>query len=126
MIPDPDQTPHQSRQKCANCGLVNTGADELCRRCGSPLMGEDTIEQSPVQKTAEETNPPKRGFLKRVAWILGATSIILIIWYASLLISSDALQPDQREKVQPPPPPPPPPPPHPQAFLLTHPSVFRS
>src|SRR5260370_39711690 len=100
MIPDPDQTPHQSRQKCANCGLGNSGADELCRRCGSPLMGEDPIEQSPVQKTAEETNPPKRGYLKRVARIRGAPSIVLIIWDASILISSDALQTVLSEKYQ--------------------------
>ena len=25
---------HQSRRKCARCGLVNSGADESCRRCG--------------------------------------------------------------------------------------------
>ena len=31
---------------------------------------------------------------------MGATLSILVIWYASLLISSDGLQPDQREKVQ--------------------------
>ena len=100
MIPDPNQTPHQSRQKCANCGLVNTGADELCRRCGSPLTGEGPGEQSPVQKTVEETNPPKRGFLKRLTWIVGATLLALLICYASLLISSDGLQPDQRAQVQ--------------------------
>ncbi len=44
--------------------------------------------------------PRKRGFLKRVTWVIGATSLILIILYASLLNSSDGLQPDQREKVQ--------------------------
>ena len=125
MIPDPNQTPHQSRQKCANCGLVNASADESCRRCGGPLDPGDyfePIKAEPVTGTASK----KRGFLKRVTWILGATSIILVIWYASLLISSDALQPDQREKVQtaialleqqgfnr-------------EAFILTHLSVFRS
>ena len=33
-------------------------------------------------------------------WVLGATSIVLVILYASLLITSNALQPEQREKVQ--------------------------
>ena len=33
-------------------------------------------------------------------WVLGATIILLIVWYASLLISSDGLQTDQRIKVE--------------------------
>ena len=33
-------------------------------------------------------------------WVLGATSIILVILYSSLLITSNALQPEQRDKVQ--------------------------
>lgn len=42
----------------------------------------------------------KRGFLKRLTWVLGATSIILVILYVSLLISSDGLQLDQRGQVR--------------------------
>lgn len=94
-----NQTPPQSRRKCVHCGLVNTGSDELCRRCGTPLAGEERIESGPAEPVAGATEK-KRGFLKRVTWVLGATSIILVFWYASLLISSNALQPDQREKVQ--------------------------
>jgi len=100
MNANSNQTLHPSRQKCANCGLVNTGSDELCRRCGSPLTGEDPTEQQTDLEAAEETSPPKRGFLKRLTWIGGATLIILLICYMSLLISSDGLQPDQREEVQ--------------------------
>jgi NADH:ubiquinone oxidoreductase subunit E len=98
MNQDTNQTPHQSRRKCANCGLVNTGSDELCRRCGTPLDADDRAEL--LQAEPAGAAPKKRSFLKRVTWVLGATSIILVIWYASLLISSDGLQPDQREKVQ--------------------------
>jgi hypothetical protein len=94
------QTDQPSRQKCANCGLVNTGADELCRRCGSSLTGEDLTEQQPDQEPAEETLVKKRSFLKRLTWIVGATVIALLICYVSLLISSDGLQPEQREGVQ--------------------------
>jgi hypothetical protein len=100
MILDSNQTPHQSRQKCANCGLVNTRADELCRRCGSPLTGEDPAEQQPDQEAAAGTSPPTRGFLKRLTWVVGATFFALLACYLSLLISSDGLQPDQREAVQ--------------------------
>jgi len=101
MNQDPTQTPHQSRRKCVHCGLVNTGSDELCRRCGTPLLADEERAESvapPAPATTASTK--KRGFLKRVTWILGATSIVLVTWYASLLISSDGLQPDQREKVQ--------------------------
>ena len=99
MSQDSIQTPHQSRRKCERCGLVNTGADESCRRCGTALADDESAE--PVQAKAEvSTTAKKRGFLKRITWVLGATSIILVIWYASLLVSSDGLQTDQREKVQ--------------------------
>jgi hypothetical protein len=100
MIPDANQTPHQSRQKCASCGLVNTGSDELCRRCGSLLRGEDPTKHQTDQGPAEETPVKKRGFLKRLTWIVAATVIGLLICYVSLLMTSDGLQPDQREAVQ--------------------------
>jgi hypothetical protein len=105
MIPDSDQTPHQSRQKCANCGLVNAGSDEACRRCGSLLAGDELnhvapTEWQPEAKPGEASRVKQRGLLKRLTWILGATLIALLICYVSLLISSDGLQPDQREKVQ--------------------------
>src|SRR5205807_6965237 len=99
MSQDSIQTPHQSRRKCERCGLVNTGADESCRRCGTALADNESSE--PVQAKDEvSTTTKKRGLLKRITWVLGATSIILVIWYASLLVSSDGLQTDQREKVQ--------------------------
>jgi len=100
MIPDSKQTPHQSRQKCVSCGLVNTGSDETCRRCGSPLAIDDSTELRPDPEAAEADSPKKRGLLKRLTWIVGATLISLLVFYLSLLISSDGLQPDQRESVQ--------------------------
>jgi hypothetical protein len=99
MLPDSDQKPHQSRQKCGNCGLVNAASDELCRRCGNPLTEGETTNRLPAE-VAEQTGTKKRGLLKRLTWIAGATIITLIVLYASLLISSDALQPDQREQVE--------------------------
>jgi hypothetical protein len=94
------QTPHPSRQKCASCGLVNAVSDESCRRCGSPLTGNDPIAPQADLEPAEKPSPQKRGLLKRLTWILGATLIALLMCYGSLLISSDGLQPDQRESVQ--------------------------
>jgi len=94
------QTPHPSRQKCAGCGLVNTASDESCRRCGNPLTGDAPVEREADAEPAEKPGVKKRGLLKRLTWIAEATLIALLICYVSLLISSDGLQPDQREKVQ--------------------------
>jgi hypothetical protein len=99
MNQESNQAPLHARRKCANCGLVNAASDELCRRCGTPLNTDVRGERAPSGPDGGET-PKKRGLLKRITWVLGATSIILLIWYVSLLISSDGLQPDQREKVQ--------------------------
>ncbi len=88
---------HSSRRKCAKCGLVNTAADEQCRRCGEILTDEEPLDSLPEE--APEKAPKKRSLLQRITWIVGATLTILIIWYVSLLVSSDGLQPDQREKV---------------------------
>lgn len=98
MSPDSANTPPSSRQKCPNCGLVNAASDEVCRRCGSPLSD---VESSSA-RTEPEPKPKtgKRTFLKRVIWVVSATIVILIIFYASLLLSSNALQPDQQRKVQ--------------------------
>jgi hypothetical protein len=98
MSQDSVNTPPRSRQKCPDCGLVNVGTDESCRRCGAPLSVTEVSE--PVRGPEPETEPAKRGLLKRLIWIIGATLIALIIWYASLLISSDGLQPDQHQKVE--------------------------
>src|SRR5690349_16846716 len=98
MHPDSIKSPHQARRKCAQCGLVNTATDESCRRCGTALADDESIEPGPANAEVR-TKTKKRGFLKRVTWVLGATSIILLIWYVSLLISADGLQADERQKV---------------------------
>jgi hypothetical protein len=101
MTPDPTQQPHQLRRKCVRCGLVNTGSDELCRRCGTPLTDPEPTEATPVEVAPVAVDTvSKRGLLKRATWILGTTILALIICYVSLLLSSDQLQPYQREKVQ--------------------------
>src|SRR6266550_9498104 len=82
MGQDSIQSPHQSR-----------------RRCGAALADDESAE--PIQANAEVGTPEKkRGFFRRVTWVLGATSIILVIWYASLLMSSDGLQAGERQKVE--------------------------
>lgn len=88
-------TPHNSRNKCAQCGLINTASDSICRRCGAELD-----EPVAAPKIADAPQKKSRSFLKRVAWIFGATLILLMIFYLSLLFTSDGLQPVQRDQVQ--------------------------
>lgn len=100
-----DSTPQHSRRKCPECGLVNAGADEQCRRCGAGLPEEDSFVPEPHSYATEAVNaepipqPRRRSFLKRVLWIISASLVILIVWYFSLLMTSDKLQPDQYLKV---------------------------
>src|SRR5258708_3733656 len=90
------QTPQQSRRKCTNCGLANASSDELCRRCGTPLADEEDVEAEPLAGGSRK----KRSLLKRITWVIATSLIILGMWYVFVLMSSDGLQPDQREKVQ--------------------------
>ena len=99
MSDDSSPPLNPERRKCSKCGLVNRGHDEVCRRCGEPL--NLSAEAAPPSGETPATEKPKgRTFLRRVAWVLSATFLILIIWYVSLLISSDGLKPDQRAQVQ--------------------------
>jgi len=94
-----DFTPQHSRRKCANCGLVNTASDRQCRRCGALLAEPVSLEAEPATAPADNEPKPTRSLRRRVVWIVCATLIVLIVWYVSLLLSSDALQPDQYLKV---------------------------
>jgi hypothetical protein len=83
-------------KKCPSCGLVNLASDETCRRCGAALdldaaAPQPTLEEDPVK--------PKRSFLRRVIWILSATLTILVIWYVSLIVSSEGLNSNQNQAV---------------------------
>jgi hypothetical protein len=89
-------TPRNLRNKCARCGVVNAASDSVCRRCGAELDPEPVA----VQATDEAPAKTYRSFLKRVGWIIGATTIILAMFYLSLLFSSNGLQPAQHDQVQ--------------------------
>jgi len=97
MTQDSVKSSPPSRQKCPECGLVNIGPDESCRRCGASLVTEQSSPQVVKPETVSE--PAKRSIWKRLIWIGGATVVALIILYASLVLSSDGLQADQRQKV---------------------------
>ena len=85
--------PHHSRRKCAECGLVNTGADEQCRRCGTELTEDDEFESEPLAVEPVE-QPRKRTLLKRLLWIISATlhSEFGICHYFSVLIGCSRIR----------------------------------
>ena len=59
-------------------------------------------EDSFVPWSAEDEvgeRPRRRSLAKRLLWIVSATIVVLIVWYVSLLLSSDKLKPDQTLKV---------------------------
>jgi len=87
------------RNKCPGCGLVNAGSDETCRRCGAALHEEEFIAAANLE-AVPPVKPRKRTLLKRLVWIISTTAILLIIFYASLLLSADKPNPDQLVKIQ--------------------------
>jgi len=80
--------------KCGQCGLVNFAAHESCRRCGAALTGGRAASaQFPFDAV------PNRGFGRRVLWIAGATAMLLVIGFVSLLVTSAPLDADERQIV---------------------------
>ena len=89
---------HIPPKKCAECGLVNAGGDEKCRRCGAVLTDHERPSSGPSEPEPL-AQPRRRSLRKRVVWIISATLAILVVWYISLLLTSEKLQPEQYLKV---------------------------
>jgi len=83
------------KSKCPRCGLVNLATDVNCRRCGASLERHQIREDDSV-----EEQPRNRGLLRRLTWIISATSILLFAFYLSLLLTSHDLGLHERETVQ--------------------------
>jgi hypothetical protein len=82
------------RNRCGQCGLVNTQSDETCRRCGALLS------DAPNEPDSAAGTVKKRGIGRRLAWIMGATILLLFICYLSLLLTSNDLEDDKRKTVE--------------------------
>jgi len=82
-----------NRNKCLQCGLVNSASDETCRRCGS-LLTESALEDAATEEPVK-----KRSIGKRIIWIAGATVFALLSFYLSLRITSEDLDFDKRQVV---------------------------
>jgi len=80
--------------KCARCGLVNFASDETCRRCGASLLpGNPVAELYPVEIEKE------RGFGRRLLWVFGMTLTLLLVYFMSLLVTSEGLDVNERRTV---------------------------
>src|SRR6266850_5577220 len=82
------------KRKCPTCGLVNLATDESCRRCQASLAHSQVTEPAPG-----EEQPEKRGLLRRLTWIIVASSILIFAFYLSLFLTSNDLGFQQREVV---------------------------
>jgi hypothetical protein len=73
--------------KCPACGLVNFADVDACRRCGHGLEAYTPARAALVRPRVDGG----RGFWQWLLWIGGATITILLVAYASLLLTSDSL-----------------------------------
>ncbi|HEX8475241.1 MAG TPA: hypothetical protein VF666_14520 [Pyrinomonadaceae bacterium] len=87
-----------SAEKCFHCGLVNFADAVTCKRCGISL------DAAPARHTTDDwtDEPPAhkpRGFIKRVAAIVGMTVFLLLLFYMSLLETSETVTLAQRQTI---------------------------
>jgi len=68
---------------------VNFAENQTCRRCGTAL---DVV-------IAEEPSVRRFGVGRRLLWILGVTVFLIFCWSRSLLLTSDPIEPAQRDMV---------------------------
>lgn len=76
--------------------MVNFAGEEVCKRCGASLTDEKDY-------TPEGDAPRGRAphwFIKRALVVLGAVLTVLLIFYGSLLKSSDPLSYDEQQAVK--------------------------
>jgi hypothetical protein len=93
--PAADVSAHlMSSEKCARCGLVNFAADMTCRRCGDALPARAAIDGE-----APSAEGGRRGFGRKLLWIVGATFTLMMVCFTSLIFSSKGLDYDQRQVV---------------------------
>jgi len=80
--------------KCERCGLLNWAEAEACKRCGATLGGEATGIGG---RSGESSGG--RSIIRSAAAVLGAVLFILLIWYVSLLATSEPLTIEQKQTV---------------------------
>lgn len=84
-----------SNKRCPRCQLINFGTEEVCKRCGEPLTGVEAY--TPEESAAKGSG--RYWWLKRALVLLLAVLAVLLIFYGSLLKSSERLSYDQQQVV---------------------------
>lgn len=84
-----------NRTKCPACGMVNFAEQEMCRRCGTSLLGGGPSSAGPVH--ARE--PQSRGFWGYVRWATGVALACLAASYGSLVVTSEPLTGEEQQMV---------------------------
>jgi hypothetical protein len=74
---------------------VNFATAPACRRCGSDLQAGRLADDAPAWEPA-----PERGLWRKALWIGSTTAAIVVVWYLSLVFSSDGLSPNERAMVR--------------------------
>src|SRR5687768_8146621 len=79
-------------KKCPQCSLVNYPTDQNCIRCGG---GFGESENIPSNRSLL-----KSSLVRRAAVCLLVILAVVLGFYSSLLLSADALTPDERQRVE--------------------------
>ena len=82
--------------KCPRCKLVNFAGEEICKRCGTLLTNG---KGGALDENADKGRGRFR-LIKRALVVLGTVLGVLLIFYGSLLKSSDPLSYDEQQVVK--------------------------
>lgn len=85
-----------SSRKCPHCGLVNFADAVACKRCESSLEG---VRERGGDEEEVKSSSKVGWLIKRALVVLGAVAAVLLIFYGSLLKTSDRLTYDQQQVV---------------------------
>lgn len=85
-----------SGAKCRQCGLMNFGGAEQCRRCDTPLFNQNQLAAS---EPGEEKPQTKKKIIKSVLRIFALAGFVIFLWYASLIGTSEPVVFDQKKIV---------------------------
>src|SRR5690349_13301953 len=82
-------------KKCPRCDLVSFADEAACKRCGASLTG--VRERAAGEEVSGRGR--LRGLIKRALVVLCSVAAILLIFYGSLLKSSERPSYDQQQVV---------------------------
>ena len=77
-----------SSVRCPHCGIANFADGGACRRCGEFLLAS-----RPAAAAAADHEPST---LRRIGAMAGTVALVMFAWWASLFVTSEGLDPEQR------------------------------